>query len=98
MASSSELKSLISNTKTLKQLANGQGLPMAINFKSNADLKFSISSCNIIGSKLSGNKLTLAIYDVSKIIYCNPIYRWGNCLVCVLKELTEVDSWEAVII
>lgn len=64
MASSSELKSLISNTKTLKQLANGQGLPMAINFKSNADLKFSISSCSIIGSKLSGNKLTLAIYDV----------------------------------
>ena len=63
MASSSELKALISNTKTLKQLANGQGLPMSLNFKSNADLKFSISSCNIIGSKLSGNKLTLAIYD-----------------------------------
>lgn len=64
IAGSSEIKNLVNDPKKLKSIVDKSGLPMGLKLSSTTDLANSISGCYIIDSDLSGNTLTLKIYDM----------------------------------
>ena len=61
MAAAPEMTSFVKNN--IQKLLNGE-LPLSMGFSQSKDLYYSIASCKIMDSKLSGTTLTLTVFDI----------------------------------